>query len=381
MMENTAKNEESKRVTMANYEERKKIIEELEKKRQSTIITYFTLTDRPNAPTLMIADDAIRPLHTLLEHIGHGEAIDLFIYTRGGAMMSAYTIVKMFREYATKFNVLVPSRAHSAGTQIALGADGIIMGKIGQLSPVDPSTANLFNPLLNPLGNPADPRNRKPISVEDVQSYLNLAKDRVGLVSENDRLEVFKELTKYYEPLALGNVSRVYTETRVIAKEMLSLHMDAKKDEEKIDRIVKALTEEFTHDFLITRDIAEKIGLKVIRPSPDEENLIMKLCESYESELKMDTPFDAEALLPQQPAGQPATQMTQPNPHKFRIKLGAIESANDSFIWVSEGLVYPPLSQLIPQVIAQPGMYPPMPSIKIKSGAWYNHIGLSGDFE
>jgi ATP-dependent protease ClpP protease subunit len=185
---------------MANYEERQKLINEWESKRGSTLLTYFTLTDRLNAPPLLVADDAIRPFHTLLSQIGHRETIELFIYTRGGAVMSAYAIVKMFREYAYKFNVIVPFRAHSAGTQIALGADEIIMGKIGQLSPVDPSTANIFNPLLNPQGNPADLRNRKAISVEDVQKYLDLAKNRVGLVSESDRLEVFKELTRYYEP-------------------------------------------------------------------------------------------------------------------------------------------------------------------------------------
>jgi hypothetical protein len=178
-------------------------------------------------------------------------------------------------------------------------------------------------------------------------------------------------------PLALGNVNRVYTETRAIAREMLLLHMDAEKDEEKIDRIIKALTEEYTHDFLITADIAEKIGLKVVRPSPDEETLIMKLYESYESELKMDTPFDAEALLSAQP---PTPQPPQPNSVNFRIKLGAIESANDSFIFVSEGSVYPPLGQIYPQLVAQPGIYPPTPHVRFKIGRWCKYSGLSGTF-
>ncbi len=153
-------------------------------------------------------------------------------------MMTAPTIVKMIREYANKLNALIPFRCHSAGTQVTLGADGIVMSKIGQLSPIDPSTANLFNPLMHPqLSNPSDPRQRKPISVEDVQAYLSLSKDRVGLVSEDDRLEIFKELTRTIEPLALGNVNRVYSATRMIAKEMLSLHMDIEKDQEKIDQI------------------------------------------------------------------------------------------------------------------------------------------------
>jgi ATP-dependent protease ClpP protease subunit len=365
---------------MVNYESRKKLIEELQRKRDSVIITYFALTDRPNVPPLLIEDGAIMPLHTLLEQVGHKKAIDFFICTRGGSMMSAYSIVKMFREYSDKFSVLIPFRAHSAGTQIALGADEIVMSKIGQLSPVDPSTANFFNPLLVPQGNPADLRNRKSISVEDVQSYLNLAKDRVGLVSESDQLEVFKELTRCYEPLALGNVARVYTETRVIAKEMLSLHMDAEKDEEKIEWIVKALTEEYTHDFLITRDIAKKVGLKVVMPSPEEESLMMKIYESYESEMKTNTPLDVEYLLSGQQSVGPPSQPMPPNPKKFRLKLGAIESASDSFIWISEGIAYPPLAQIIPQVMAQPGQYPPVPSIRLLAGTWSKSPEAGGEF-
>jgi len=290
--------------------------------------------------------------------------------------MSAYTIVKMFREYTNEFNLLIPFRAHSAGTQIALGADGITMTKSGELSPVDPSTTNLFNPLLNPQLNPADPRNRKAISVEDVQSYLNLTKDRIGLVSEGDRLEVFKELTKYYEPLALGNVNRYYTATRLIAREVLSLHMDKDKDMEKIDKIIKALTETYTHDFIITRDMGKKIRLNVHDAGADEETLIMKLYESYESELKMNLPFDAEALLPPRQTGQTA----QPTPVSFKVKLGAIESINESYVYVSEGYVYPPLAHVVPQVLTQPGMYPPTPPVMFKSGAWYAYTTLTGTY-
>lgn len=375
---------------MASYEERKGIITKLQEKRKSSLITYFTLTDRANAPTLFVADDAIRPFHQLLQKT-ESDNVDLFIYTRGGQMMSAYTIVKMFRSCSKRFNVIVPFRCHSAGTQIALGADTIVMGKIGQLSPVDPSTTNIFNPLLNPMGNPADPTNRKAISVEDVQSYFNLAKDRLGLLGESDRLEVFKELTKSYEPLALGNVNRVYNETREIAKEVLFLHMDKEKDEERIGKIVKALTETYTHDFTITRDMAENIGLDIKKPDIEEEKLIMDLYESYETELNMNIPFDAETFLQSRQTPVQTTVPQVPNmpqivpqnltPQPFQLKLGAIESLHDSFMYIGGGSVYPALSQVNPQMLFQPGMYPPNPVVKFKFGAWKVSTKVSGSFE
>jgi hypothetical protein len=380
---------------MNDYQERKKTIEELQQKRGTVIVTYFLLCDRGNVIPLFVGDDALRPMHRLLEDLGHKESIDLFIHTRGGNMMTAPTIVKMLREYSDKLNVLVPFRCHSAGTQIALGADNIVMSKIGQLSPIDPTTANLFNPLMGPQVNPADPRNRKPISVEDVQSYLNLSRDRVGLVSDRDRLEVFKELTKYIEPLALGNVNRVYSATRMIAKEMLSLHMNAKDDDDKIEQIIKALTETFPHDFMITRDTASKIGLKSVHATPDEEKLMMTLFASYEAEFKMNTPFDADDLLTRQslqpppqpgqalqpgPVGLPMQGISpqQPRPLNFKTKIGAIEGANDSFIHVVEGSVSSSFQGAMQMGVGPMIPIPGATVVNFKLGKWLKYSDLAG---
>jgi hypothetical protein len=376
---------------MSNYDERKKLIEELQNKRGTVIVTYFLLCDRGNVMPLFVGDDALRPMHQLLEEVGHKESIDLFIHTRGGNMMTAPTIVKMFREYCHKFNVLVPFRCHSAGTQIALGADSIVMSKIGQLSPIDPTTANPFNPPMNPQGNPADPRNRKPISVEDVQSYLNLSRDRVGLVSEGDRLEVFKELTKYIEPLALGNVNRVYSATRMIAKEMLSLHMGTEKNDDKIEQITKALTETYPHDFMITRDVASKIGLESVPATPDEEKLMMQLFASYETEFKMSSPFDADDLLtrpqqvqPPQPGPGGPVQVAAPQlPQQtrainFKMKIGAIEDAKDSLAHVVDGFVSPPSQGSLQLGMGMIPLLPSGPVVNFKLGKWLKYSDLAG---
>ena len=58
---------------------------------------------------------------------------------------------------------------------IALGADEIVMSNLSELSPIDPSAANVFNP-----PDPMNPQNRIPISVEDVMAYFDLAKNKFG---------------------------------------------------------------------------------------------------------------------------------------------------------------------------------------------------------
>jgi len=345
--------------------ERETLIQDLEKKRQSKIITYVTLTDRPNVPVLQIADDAVRPIHDQLEQVGMCSKIDLFIYTRGGGTIAAYRIAKLLREYCKEFNVLVPFRAHSAGTLLAFGANNIIMSRLGELSPVDPSTVSMFNPVLRspPQGDPADPRNRIPISVEDVTSYLDLSREKVGLVSENDKLEVFRILANKIEPLALGNVNRVYDEIRTTTKRLLALHIDPKTEEDKLQGIVKAFTEEYTHEYLITRDIAREAGLNILNPDQQEENLMMNLWKDYETELKMYEPLDPEAILAQ--AQPPNT------PVNIKLRLGFIETALGGFTFEILGLVHPRLQQMSP---LQP------PPVIFKIGKWLNINQAAGPY-
>jgi hypothetical protein len=367
---------------------KKELFELWEAERKTNLVSYLTLTDRPNLGLILeIGDDALRPLSRILEKMGSQDRVDLFLYTRGGSMNAAHNIVKIFREYSKEFNVVVPFRAHSAGTQITLGANHIVMGKNGQLSPVDPSTRSFFNPILNPQGNASDIGNRKPISVEDVQSYLNLARTRVGLQSETDRLEVFRELTKSVEPLALGNINRVYEEAQIIARDLLSMHMDEKTESKKIDAIVKKFTQTYTHFFLISRDEARDVGLKVEQPTPTEEDIMKRLFEHYETELMMNHPYDPDAILGAQTLsplsytsnGQ-LTNAVANQPQGFRLKMGVLESKACSFTFAYDGVVYPPVSQYIPNALGQPGTYPPQPAVRIKKGAWYDSQGLSGNF-
>ncbi len=142
--------------------------------------------------------------------------------------MAPQQIVQLAREYCKTFEVIVPYRAHSAGTLICLGADNIVMARLGELTPVDPSTANDFNPQ-----NPLNPAARIPISVEDVIAYLALAKNQAELTSESTRLEVFKALTSQINVIALGNVRRVYNEIRALVDSLLKLHMTTEKEKTK----------------------------------------------------------------------------------------------------------------------------------------------------
>jgi hypothetical protein len=68
----------------------------------------------------------------------------LILLSRGGVIEPAYQISKVCKAYAKdKFAVAIPRHAKSAATLIALGADEIHMGPLGQLGPIDPQLGGL----------------------------------------------------------------------------------------------------------------------------------------------------------------------------------------------------------------------------------------------
>ncbi|MFZ0514388.1 MAG: hypothetical protein WAM14_22480, partial [Candidatus Nitrosopolaris sp.] len=123
--------------------------------------------------------DVARYFNDILEDLGKQENIDLFLYSRGGEINGIYPLVQLIRRHCKNFNVLIHYRAHSTATLLSLGADNIVMGEMGQLSPIDPTTMSLFNP-----ADPTNPAGRWPISVEDVTAYLSLAAEKADLVTE-----------------------------------------------------------------------------------------------------------------------------------------------------------------------------------------------------
>lgn len=278
---------------------RVELIEQIEKERQSAVICYVT-GDKDKFST-KIGDDVIPILFRHLELIGNKDNIDLLLYTRGGDMVVPIRIVKTIRSFCRKFGILIPYRAHSAGTLIALGADEIVMTKLGELTPVDPITQHPFNPR-----DPVDQKKVIPISVEDITSYLLLAKDKVKL-QEDKMAEIYDNLTKHsyldprhLHPLALGNVYRAQRMIRMLSERLLGLHMDTTKESNKktIQRIVNEITSDICiHNYPIYRDEAKALGLNVAFPSDQLDRMLWNIYEKYAEDMQLTKSFNPMQAL------------------------------------------------------------------------------------
>jgi hypothetical protein len=278
------------------YEDRKQLIAQLEQIRGSKVLCYI-LSDResfPNCPGFS-AQMASEPHLLFVDHlreIGRIPQLDFFLYTRGGATDSVWPLVSLFREYADRLTVLVPFRAHSAGTLICLGADEVIMGDAAEMSPIDPTTGNQFNP-----SDPSNPANRYGISVEDVAAYFELSRERAGITEHSDKIDVLKELTRNVHPLALGNVQRVYMQIRRLAGQLLGLHMN--EDDPIIDNVIKALTEKFySHVHAISRREAITLMGDWVRNPTEQEAIIMwNLFDAYADTLCLREKFQLPIFM------------------------------------------------------------------------------------
>lgn len=262
--------------------DRKQLIQQIGGLRKSRVITYLT-SDRQGPINARVAMDVIPVISRQLRTIGKTENIDLFLYSTGGDTMVPWRLVSMAREYCDKFSVLIPYKAHSAATMIALGADEIVMSDLSELSPIDPSTANIFNPQ-----DTQNPQNKIPISVEDVMAYFDLAKNKFGIKSDENLTEVFEQFVRanpQIHPLALGNVNRIHNLIRMLAKRLLKSHKTPMKEDE-IEKLVDYFTEKlYSHQYFIGRKEArEDLGLKTVVSA--DNNLSKAMTDLYEEYAK-----------------------------------------------------------------------------------------------
>lgn len=276
--------------------DKKELIKQIEKMRDSRVITYLT-SDRNGPMSARIAMDIIPIISRQLQAIGRTQKIDLFLYSSGGDTMVPWRLVSMIREYCDQFSVLIPYKAHSAATMISLGADEIVMSNLSELSPIDPSTANIFNP-----SDPHTPQNKISISVEDVMAYFDLAKNKFGIKNDAELAGIFNkfvEANPQIHPLALGNINRTHNLIRILAKRLLKSHKLPMKEDE-IEKIVDYFTEKlYSHQYFIGRKEAkEDLGVKSVVFADDNLAKIMtNLYEEYAKEMELGVLWNPENEL------------------------------------------------------------------------------------
>ncbi len=246
-----------------------------------------------------IAEDSVRNFFEQLALLPTRpiDKLDIFLCSNGGEGTVPWRLISLFREYASNIGVLIPYRAYSAATLLALGADEILMHPFAELGPIDPTVSNDYNPIA-----PDGSGRRLGISVEDVKAYVSFIKTTVGITHEDELIKAIEILVNNVHPLALGNVERFILQSRMIARKILKTHM-SDKDDHVIAEIIETMASKlFFHGHPINRKEArDDLKLKVSDPQPELETAMWNLFLDFEGEF--------ENLVPFHPGGDIATDL------------------------------------------------------------------------
>ncbi len=231
---------------MALVKAREDVIRKLEKKRNSRVITMIHRQEQIGFFGIPIfkfitIEDSERVLRAI-RMTPDDMPIDFIIHTPGGLALAATQIANALVKHKAPVRVIVPHYAMSGGTLIALAADEIIMDENAVLGPVDPQIGNMPAASILKVLEKKEPK--------DMDDQTLILAD----VSE----KAIKQMVDYLVELLTKNGM----------------------DEEKAKKIAEELaTGKYTHDYPLTVEHLQKLGLPVNTNVPEEVYELMELYE------------------------------------------------------------------------------------------------------
>jgi ClpP class serine protease len=317
------------------FEQRLDLYKKIEEKQQSRILVYVT-GDRRGLET-SIGNDVYDYFVNHLDKIGPVPKVSLYLYTRGGDTLAAWSIINLIKQFADEIEVIVPSKCHSAGTLMSLGAKQIIMTKQATLGPIDPNVNHPLNPAI-----PGDPLNQKiSVSVEAIEGYIQLMKEECEFRAEHDSNKLIEILSHFIHPIVLGQVYRAKAQIKMLGRRLLA---DQINDEKKIDKIIDFLCSgSGSHDYAIHhREARKELGLNIQKPDDKLYELIKTVYDDIERELELTSAYNPNQIL--------GPEQIQNYSFK-RALIESVEGGGNYFI--SEGILSKQIIQLQSGVVQQ----------------------------
>ena len=205
--------------------------------------------------------------------------ISLILTTWGGDPHQAYRMAWLLKRLYSTFRVVVLGPCKSAGTLVAVGANELAFGLLGELGPLDiqltkPDEIAVTNSGLDTLGALAIMRSQAFNSFEEnMVDIINKSRGLVSMKAASDMaaqlvIGLFQPMIQQIDPHRLSEVNRMMR----IAKEYgKKLGMPNLKDdkESQLDRLIEDYP---SHGFIIDKDEAGTIFNTVLEASEHETN-------------------------------------------------------------------------------------------------------------
>lgn len=245
----------------------KEAVEELEKARNSTIISYVA-----DSRAIFDHDDCLMLDDNLTQLTNGGQTkikkLDLLLQSPGGILEAAYKFFRICKDYSEEFNVIVPLSAKSAATTICLGAKEIVMTSISELGPVDPIIQHPQNPNIR-------------IPARAIKEYMDLIgnPERANITID---AELKATLNKTLDAYLIGSYEMALKNSKEIIEKILKENSDAGLNEEQIKKIIIELTEKHaSHSYPIDRKELVELGFKNIIKAEENPAVIKAIKQLF----------------------------------------------------------------------------------------------------
>lgn len=223
---------------------RHRVIRRLEEKRGSRLITLLHRQEVLSFLGIPISrfidiEDSEQVLRAI-RMTPRDMPIDIILHTPGGLVLAAEQIARALVRHRAPVTVFIPHYAMSGGTLIALAADEVVMDENAVMGPIDPQ-----------LG-------RYPAT-----SILRVAEQK-DINEIDDETLIFADVAK-----------KAIKQTKETIVEILTGNGVERKEAEEL---AEALTSgRWTHDYPITIEEAQKLGLTIRGEMPKEIYTLMSL--------------------------------------------------------------------------------------------------------
>ena len=212
---------------------------------------------------------------TCLKQFPKGKQIALLIDSPGGQAKQAYSIARILQRGCGGFEAIIPFYAKSAATLLVLGADTIFMGEHCELGPLD---VQIMDPeredTISALDEVQSLERFHAFALKAFDSPMFLLKKRSNKklktllpISSKFAMDMVRPLLEKIDIVQYTQMSRILKVAEQYAIRLMSRHYPSPKAE----KIASILVEQYPeHGFLIDRDEARSIGLRV-KAIPDEQ--------------------------------------------------------------------------------------------------------------
>jgi ClpP class serine protease len=222
---------------------RKRLIGQIERNRRSRVVLLVHRQETMSVlgfPVVRYIDvndseEVLRAIHLTDSDV----PLDLVLHTPGGLVLAATQIARAVLRHKSKVTVFVPHYAMSGGTLIALAADEIVMCEHAVLGPVDPQLGE------RPAASILKVVRQKPIAEVDDETLI-----------------------------LADQAEKALSQMEFEVGELLA----AKYPTDKATELAKLLASgTWTHDYPITYERANALGLRVQKEMPESVLHLMQL--------------------------------------------------------------------------------------------------------